>query len=129
MSDQIGNLFSLLEELNMKATAEIFRKELQSNKVYKTAITNKAKKEQLISQISSYLNKKPIIPEVTTESSNIKTVTKLSSEETTKIMEGLVNKLAKKIENNSQTHLSELAKTSIFTKLINKFEILNKVRA
>jgi hypothetical protein len=30
MSDQIEKLISILEELNMKATAETFQKELQS---------------------------------------------------------------------------------------------------
>jgi hypothetical protein len=40
-------------------------------------------------------------------------------------MEGLVDKIAKKIENDNQSHLADLAKTSIFTKLINKYETLN----
>jgi hypothetical protein len=43
-------------------------------------------------------------------------------------MEGLVDKISRKMDNNSnQAHLAELAKTSLFAKLMNNFEATNQV--
>jgi hypothetical protein len=81
----------------------------------------------VITQFYNYLSKKhniiePIVEYIPNE------VNKLDNEETKKVMENLVDKIARRIDNSNQAHLENLSKTNLFTKLMNKYETLDLVK-
>lgn len=122
----VSNFIKVLEDLNMKTTADTFRKEYSGTYIFNLAVSEKftQKENTMLTQIYNYLNKKEK-PENNKKTEKHK-VALMDKDESEKIMERLIEKVAKKITNENETFNettmmnSGLMKTKTFQNLMNK---------